>query len=290
MRSYLFYFNRFISVLVVVASLGFSSAQKAFGDEKEEYLAGVTGRLTEAMEEVFYRYSDHVMKKYCPSEYTLMMDYVSAVYHEDRRITLTELANRKEEAMAALLDECEHKSKVISLEYEYNEFISNHSADVIARVRRLLDFEDEGMTLASRIALADQVVNVVLANDFNEKKILEQIEAGGKGSDSAVKAKYLASAAATVTIDFEALMEMAQAAEAAAKKEEAKKSQKKGRCATCNKKLGLVPFECPCHLEFCAEHRYPEMHHCTFDHKGAAQAQLKKAMPVVIGDKIKDRI
>ena len=288
MRSYLFSLGRFFSVLALVVS--FSFIQKVSADEKEEYLAGVTGRLTEAMEEVFYRFSDHVMRKYCPSQYETMMDYVSSVYHEDRRITLTELANRKEEAMAELLDECENKATVIGLEYQYNEFISLHSADVIARVRHLLDFEDEGMTLASKIALADQVVEAVLANDFNEKKILEQIEAGGYGADSAVKAKYLASSAATLSIDFEALMEMAQASEAAAKREEVKKTQKKGRCAMCNKKLGLMPFECPCHLGFCAEHRYPEMHHCTFDHKAAGKEILKKAMHVVIGDKIKDRL
>lgn len=39
------------------------------------------------------------------------------------------------------------------------------------------------------------------------------------------------------------------------------------RCATCNKKTGIVPFDCKCGSVFCAKHRYPEEHACTFDFK-----------------------
>ena len=271
------------------SALVFSSLS-VYADEKEEYLNSVTHRLTVAIEEVFYRFSDHVMRRYCPSEYERMMDYVSDVVQENMRITLSDLANHKEEAMSELLDLCEHKSQVIALEYQYNEVMSTRSADLLARVRHLLEVDSDDESLVSRMALADQIVDVVLQQDFNEKKILEQFQLDAGESDSAIRMKYLQASTSTVTLDYDALVVLERAAEAEAKKEEVKKTQKKGRCAVCHKKLGLIPFECPCHLEFCAEHRHPEAHHCTFDHKTIARERLRQSMPVVINDKVKDRI
>jgi predicted nucleic acid binding AN1-type Zn finger protein len=37
------------------------------------------------------------------------------------------------------------------------------------------------------------------------------------------------------------------------------------RFATCNKKTGIVPFDCKWGSVFCTKHRYPEEHACTFD-------------------------
>ncbi len=46
------------------------------------------------------------------------------------------------------------------------------------------------------------------------------------------------------------------------------------RCATCNKKTGIVPFDCKCGSVFCAKHRYPEEHACTFDFKTEERNKL----------------
>lgn len=46
-----------------------------------------------------------------------------------------------------------------------------------------------------------------------------------------------------------------------------KKKKKKNRCChkECNKKLGIVDWKCKCGLKFCAKHRFPCDHNCTFD-------------------------
>ena len=44
---------------------------------------------------------------------------------------------------------------------------------------------------------------------------------------------------------------------------------KKNRCYFCNKKIPLTlrGMACQCGFEFCALHRLPEEHKCTFDHR-----------------------
>lgn len=44
---------------------------------------------------------------------------------------------------------------------------------------------------------------------------------------------------------------------------------KKNRCHFCNKKIPLMlrGMACHCGMEFCALHRLPEDHKCSFDHK-----------------------
>lgn len=44
------------------------------------------------------------------------------------------------------------------------------------------------------------------------------------------------------------------------------KKKKKKRCLVCNKKLGLMPFQCKCGLEFCSFHVQPETHNCKYDY------------------------
>ena len=46
------------------------------------------------------------------------------------------------------------------------------------------------------------------------------------------------------------------------------------RCANCNKKTGIVPFECKCGNLYCAKHRYAEEHSCTYDYKTNERAKL----------------
>ena len=48
-----------------------------------------------------------------------------------------------------------------------------------------------------------------------------------------------------------------------------KKYNKKMKCAmdNCNKKTKLTDFDCRCNKRFCALHRLPETHECSFNFK-----------------------
>jgi len=60
----------------------------------------------------------------------------------------------------------------------------------------------------------------------------------------------------------------------------------KGRCWTCQKKVGLTGFECRCAFVFCGKHRYSDQHNCDFDYKAEQKKLLAAANPVVKGDKV----
>ncbi|KAJ6671978.1 FINGER PROTEIN putative-RELATED [Salix viminalis] len=64
----------------------------------------------------------------------------------------------------------------------------------------------------------------------------------------------------------------------------------KNRCECCNKKVGLMGFNCRCGKNFCRAHRYPKDHSCTFDFKTLDQQNLAKQNPLVAGDKLGSRI
>eukprot|EP00020_Sapocribrum_chincoteaguense_P003032 CAMPEP_0170740062 /NCGR_PEP_ID=MMETSP0437-20130122/5487_1 /TAXON_ID=0 /ORGANISM="Sexangularia sp." /LENGTH=186 /DNA_ID=CAMNT_0011078545 /DNA_START=190 /DNA_END=750 /DNA_ORIENTATION=- len=61
---------------------------------------------------------------------------------------------------------------------------------------------------------------------------------------------------------------------------------KKGRCASCRKKVGLLGFDCRCGRTFCSNHRYAEDHDCGFDYKADGRRRLSKENPLVAGDKL----
>jgi hypothetical protein len=66
---------------------------------------------------------------------------------------------------------------------------------------------------------------------------------------------------------------------------------KKMRCATCNKKLGIATcFDCKCGERHCADHRYSFSHNCTYDHKTISREILIRNNPKVIADKMVDKI
>ncbi|KAF8779061.1 hypothetical protein HU200_003026 [Digitaria exilis] len=58
------------------------------------------------------------------------------------------------------------------------------------------------------------------------------------------------------------------------------------RCASCNKKVGLLGFGCRCGGTFCSVHRYAEKHSCNFDFKTADREQIAKKNPLVVAPKI----
>ncbi|KPP65521.1 AN1-type zinc finger protein 6-like [Scleropages formosus] len=65
-----------------------------------------------------------------------------------------------------------------------------------------------------------------------------------------------------------------------------KPKQKRNRCFTCRKKVGLTGFDCRCGNIFCGIHRYSDVHNCTFDYKTDAAERIRKENPVVVGEKI----
>ena len=58
------------------------------------------------------------------------------------------------------------------------------------------------------------------------------------------------------------------------------------RCWTCNRKIGLLGFQCKCEFYFCAEHRYSDKHECSFDYKEQGRQQLTKANPTIAPQKV----
>jgi len=62
--------------------------------------------------------------------------------------------------------------------------------------------------------------------------------------------------------------------------------KKKLRCATCNKKLGLLGFECKCGMLFCSSHLLAEYHNCTYDFKTEQCKRLEKSLVKVVHEKV----
>ena len=69
---------------------------------------------------------------------------------------------------------------------------------------------------------------------------------------------------------------------------DASKKKKTPRCCArdCNKKIGLISFECKCGLSFCGKHKHPEDHECSYNHKHDAIISLKQKLIKVDGNKI----
>lgn len=61
---------------------------------------------------------------------------------------------------------------------------------------------------------------------------------------------------------------------------------KSSRCRQCNRKVGLLGFQCRCGYSFCGEHRYADAHGCAFDYKTFEREQLKKQNNKVVADKL----
>ncbi|KAI6679520.1 hypothetical protein NL676_033401 [Syzygium grande] len=66
--------------------------------------------------------------------------------------------------------------------------------------------------------------------------------------------------------------------------------KKKNRCAACDKRVGLLGFECCCGNVFCGAHRYPEEHGCDVDFRTAARRRLSEENPLCKADKMEFRI
>ncbi|KAL1802857.1 zinc finger A20 and AN1 domain-containing stress-associated protein 4-like [Daucus carota subsp. sativus] len=58
------------------------------------------------------------------------------------------------------------------------------------------------------------------------------------------------------------------------------------RCCSCRKRVGLTGFNCRCGNLYCADHRYPDKHECSFDYRAAGKDAIRKANPVVKREKL----
>jgi len=60
-------------------------------------------------------------------------------------------------------------------------------------------------------------------------------------------------------------------------------------CYNCKKRSKIL-FDCRCGFYFCSNHRLAFDHQCTYDYKKIAQEKIKRENPIIITDKIKDRL
>lgn len=65
---------------------------------------------------------------------------------------------------------------------------------------------------------------------------------------------------------------------------------KKKKCVICKKKVGLLGYECKCGNIYCSLHRMPEDHQCKIDYKTEGKDKLRVNNPLIINDKINNRI
>ncbi|XP_066139605.1 AN1-type zinc finger protein 4-like [Euwallacea fornicatus] len=63
--------------------------------------------------------------------------------------------------------------------------------------------------------------------------------------------------------------------------------KKKSRCSECNKRLNITNiYNCRCGRIFCSQHRYSEVHRCTYDYKTEGRKILERQNPLVTGQKV----
>lgn len=69
---------------------------------------------------------------------------------------------------------------------------------------------------------------------------------------------------------------------------ETKPPSSKRCCASeCKRKLGLTDFDCKCGVRYCATHRLPEAHSCSYDYKSFGKTLLEKQLVKVDGSATK---
>jgi predicted nucleic acid binding AN1-type Zn finger protein len=58
------------------------------------------------------------------------------------------------------------------------------------------------------------------------------------------------------------------------------------KCNKCNKKIGLIFFDCKCTGKFCSLHRHIESHNCSYDFKSEQIEKLIKDNPKIVPQKV----
>eukprot|EP00917_Polyrhabdina_sp_WS-2016_P026394 GHVP01056702.1.p1 GENE.GHVP01056702.1~~GHVP01056702.1.p1 ORF type:complete len:192 (-),score=25.42 GHVP01056702.1:330-905(-) len=62
--------------------------------------------------------------------------------------------------------------------------------------------------------------------------------------------------------------------------------ENRSRCWECNRRVGLLGFQCRCEYFFCSDHRHADTHNCPFDFKSLGRSQIEKANERVQADKV----
>ena len=62
------------------------------------------------------------------------------------------------------------------------------------------------------------------------------------------------------------------------------------RCYVCHTKKQVLLFKCYCGGMFCSKHRYIDAHRCTFDHRSLERERLIQSLPLIVKDKVPNRI
>ena len=65
-------------------------------------------------------------------------------------------------------------------------------------------------------------------------------------------------------------------------------------CHLCHKQISTLFYgflgHCKCENVYCFQHKYPEDHKCTHDYKSEQKEKLEKLLPVIVVDKVPNRI
>lgn len=255
------------------------------GEQEEALLRSSALEIEVAVEDLFYSFSDFVLKKYCRSQYDELTTYLSDLYSGRTNFTLTELLNQKERFVIELLQECTEREAVIQLEYQFIEHMANRSADLNQRLRGLLENAELDQDFDQKEALLRQVIEVELQLNFKVDKVFDELVV--KGTQSQINAEHLADVkgvhSGADAMETEILAELDQMAKA--------RSQKKTlRCSApgCGKRLGVTPYHCKCGQDYCMRHRAD--HPCSFDYRAKQQKELEDKLPKVEADRVPNRI
>ena len=92
---------------------------------------------------------------------------------------------------------------------------------------------------------------------------------------------------AVATASSDAVMTDASQSKQEEEKKPAKPAQEnKNRCWKCNKKIGLMGFDCKCEYVFCSKHRHADDHNCDYDHKKDDIEKLRRENPLLVAQNL----
>jgi hypothetical protein len=216
------------------------------------YIRVLEQRITLAEEDLFQKVSQLIMEKYCPNEYQdILTKYYPHRQETDSHFTLPEIIETHNPRVRASFQACENYKKVVILSDGFNRNISELSATILKQGSSAVMNENPELSENEKNEFADLIVNARIESSFISDAVLRALE--------------------------EQLLQSST-------------QLSKDRCHVCNTKLGLIPFECKCGGFFCKAHRYNDQHPCSFDFRAAGRREVAKKNPLVVRDKLENRI
>ena len=90
-----------------------------------------------------------------------------------------------------------------------------------------------------------------------------------------------------ITVDAQETSQESDPAAETQLQEKPVEQKNRSRCFKCNKRVGLLGFDCRCGYVFCSGHRHAgDGHECNFDHVAFDRKRLADTMEVVAASKI----